>query len=159
MTSRWSHFVRRDGRAAAAAQSGFTLMEVLVVLIIITILATVVGVNVLHKPGEARMAAARVQIKSLQTALAMYKTEQGQFPTQEQGLDALCLPPTALPVPEHYPEGGYLETRKVPLDPWGHEYVYLVPGRHGEPYEIVTYGSDGEPEGKGEAADISSSDL
>ena len=141
------------------SRSGFTLMEVLVALIIVTILATIVGVNVIHKPGEARVAAARVQVRTIQTALQMYKTEQGRFPTQEQGLEALCVKPTSSPVPQQYPEGGYLESRKVPVDPWNREYVYLVPGRHNEPYEVITYGSDGEQGGTGEDADISSSDL
>ncbi len=81
------------------------------------------------------------------------------MPTQEQGLAALCVKPSVSPVPEQYPEDGYLESRKVPLDPWNREYVYLVPGRNGESFEILTYGSDGEPGGEGEAADTSSSDL
>lgn len=139
-------------------KSGFTLMEVLVVLIIITILATIVGVNVMHKPGEARVSAAKIQIKALQTALQMYKTEQGRLPTQEQGLDALCRKPTTPPALEKYPEDGYLDSRKVPKDPWGHDYVYLTPGRQGEAYEIISYGADGEQGGDGEAADQSSSD-
>ena len=140
------------------SKAGFTLMEILVVLIIITILATIVGVNVIRKPGEARAAAARVQIKSLQTALQMYRTEQGRLPTQEQGLEALCVKPTAAPVPDQYPDGGYLESRKVPMDPWNREYIYLVPGRNGEEYEVISYGADGESGGSGEDADISSSD-
>ena len=140
-------------------KAGFTLMEVLVVLVIITILATIVGVNVIRKPGEARVSAAKIQIKNIQTALQMYKTEQGHIPTQDQGMEALCEKPTLPPVPEHYPAGGYLESRRPPQTPWGHDYIYLVPGRHGEEYEIISYGSDGEPGGEGEAADISSSDL
>ena len=142
-----------------AAKAGFTLMEILVALLIVTILATIIGVNVLHKPGEARAAAARIQVKNLQTALQMYKSEQGQFPTQEQGLEALCVKPVSAPVPEQYPEGGYLDSRRVPLDPWKREYIYLVPGRHDEPYEVLTYGGDGEEGGTGEAADVSSTDL
>ena len=141
------------------SKAGFTLMEILVVLIIITILATIVGVNVVRKPGEARTAAARVQIKSIQTALQMYRTEQGRLPTQEQGLKALCEKPTVAPIPEKYPDEPYLGSSKVPLDPWGHEYIYLCPGSKGEKYEIISYGSDGEQGGKGDAADLSSSNL
>jgi general secretion pathway protein G len=141
------------------SKAGFTLMEILVSLLIVTILATIIGVNVLHKPGEARVAAARIQVKALQTALQMYKSEQGHFPTQEQGLEALCVKPTSPPVPEQYPEGGYLESRRLPLDPWKRDYIFLVPGRHDEPYEIITYGGDGEEGGTAESADISSSDL
>jgi general secretion pathway protein G len=133
-------------------------MEVLVVLIIITILATIVGVNVIRKPAEARMAAAQVQIKAFQTALQMYKAEQGRYPTQEQGLEALCVKPAVSPIPAQYPEEGDLESRHVPLDPWKRAYLYLAPGRNDEPYEIISYGADGELGGAGEDADISSSD-
>lgn len=142
----------RDGR------NGFTLLEILVVVLIITILATLVGVNIAREPGKARAAAARAQIETLRTALQIYRMEQGQVPTPEQGLRALCQKPETPPIPEKYPEGGYLEATAVPQDPWGREYVYVVPGPGGLPYEIVSYGSDGQPGGKGDAADISSAD-
>jgi len=138
---------------------GFTLLEILVVVLIITVLATIVGVNVAREPGKARVAAATAQIQAFRTALQLYQMEQGRIPTQEQGLQALCTCPTVEPIPERYPENGYLDSRTVPLDPWGHPYVYLVPGTTGEPYEIISYGSDGEPGGTGEAADISSAKL
>lgn len=140
-------------------KAGFTLLEILVVVLIITILATIVGVNVAKRPGEARVAAAKVQIESFRTALDLYRMDQGQFPTQEQGLKALCEKPTVSPVPEKYPEEPYLRSTKLPLDPWRHDYVYLVPGTKGEKYEIISYGSDGEQSGQGDAADISSSNL
>lgn len=139
--------------------SGFTLIEILVVIMIITILASIVSVNVLRKPGEARVSAARLQIRQLQTAVQLYKTEQGRLPTQEQGLEALVAKPTLDPVPARYPDEGYLESRTLPKDPWKNDYVYLAPGRQGEPFEILSYGSDGEPGGDGEAADLSSSEL
>jgi general secretion pathway protein G len=138
---------------------GFTLIEVLVVLVIISILATVVAVNVLNRPAEARISAARVQIKQLQTAVQMYRTDHGRLPTLEQGLEALVARPTLPPAPDTYPEGGYLTSPRVPRDPWKNDYIYLVPGRRGEPFEIISYGADGTPGGEGEAADISSSDL
>ena len=140
-------------------QSGFTLIEILVVIIIITILASIVSVNVLRKPGEARVSAAKLQIKQLQTAVQLYKTEQGRTPTQEQGLEALVSKPVTDPLPQQYPVDGYLESRKLPKDPWNNDFIYLVPGRAGEVFEIISYGSDGEPNGEGDAADISSSDL
>ena len=139
--------------------AGFTLIEILVVVLIITILAGIVGVNILHKPGEARVSAARMQVQQLKTAVQLYRAEQGRLPTQEQGLEALVNRPTREPVPQNYPEGGYLDSRKVPLDPWKHDYIYLVPGRRSEPFEIISYGDDGEPGGDGEAADLTSSDL
>lgn len=140
-------------------RAGFTLIEILVVVLIITILAGIVGVNILHKPGEARVSAARMQLQQLKTAVQLYRAEQGRVPTQEQGLEALVERPTRDPVPQNYPEGGYLDARKVPADPWNHEYLYLAPGRRAEAFEIVTYGGDGEPGGGGEAADLTSSDL
>ncbi len=141
------------------SKSGFTLIEILVVIIIITILASIVSVNVLRKPGEARVSAAKLQIKQLQTAVQLYKTEQGRAPTQAQGLEALVVKPTTDPIPQQYPADGYMESRKLPKDPWNNDYIYLIPGRAGEVFEIISYGSDGEPGGEGDAADISSSEL
>ena len=141
------------------SQSGFTLIEILVVIIIITILASIVSVNVLRKPGEARVSAAKLQIKQLQTAVQMYKTEQGRAPTQEQGLEALVSKPVTDPLPQQYPTDGYLESRNLPKDPWNNDFIYLVPGRAGEVFEIISYGSDGEPGGEGDAADLSSAGL
>jgi general secretion pathway protein G len=138
---------------------GFTLVEVLVVIVIITILASIVMVNVLNKPGEARVAAARVQIQQVRSAVELYKLQQARFPTIQQGLAALVARPTLEPVPPSYPEGGYLSTPDLPRDPWGHDFVYLVPGRRNEPFEIISYGRDGEPGGEGEDADLSSSDT
>lgn len=139
--------------------AGFTLIEILVVIAIMAIMGGLVGLAVLRHPAEAKMTAAKLQIGTFKQALKMYRMEQNDYPTQEQGLEALCVKPTSQPVPERYPEDGYLDTRKVPKDPWNHDYLYLVPGRHNEPYEIVSYGADGEEGGAKEAADISSSDL
>jgi general secretion pathway protein G len=146
-------------RTLRDSKSGFTLIEILVVIIIITILASIVSVNVLRKPGEARVSAAKLQIKQLQTAVQLYKTEQGRAPSQDQGLEALVVKPVSDPIPQQYPADGYLESRKVPKDPWNNDYIYLIPGRSMEAFEIISYGSDGEPGGKGDAADISSSGL
>ncbi len=138
------------------SNAGFTLLEILVVVLIITILATVVGVNVAQRPGEARRAAAEVQIKTFRTALQMYRMDNGRYPTQRQGLWALCVPSDADPKPTKFPEGGYMESPVLPRDPWGNDYVYLIPGPPGFAYEIVSYGADGEPDGEGEDADLSS---
>lgn len=146
-------------RYAFHRSSGFTLIELLVVIAIITILAGVVTVNLVRKPAEARVAAAKLQIKELQTALNIYRTEQGRYPTQEQGLEALVRTPDREPIPRNYPRDGYLQSAKLPLDPWGNPFIYLAPGRAGESYEILCYGSDGEPGGEDDAADISSSAL
>ncbi|MCA1808612.1 MAG: type II secretion system major pseudopilin GspG [Kiritimatiellia bacterium] len=139
--------------------SGFSFIELLVTIVIISILVGVVGLSVLHRPGEARVAAARLQIRTFKQALQMYRMDQGQYPTQAQGLEALCVRPVRPPVPEHYPAEGYIDSRQVPFDPWNNPYIYLVPGRQGTPCEVLSYGADGEPGGEGEAADISSLDL
>ena len=146
---------KRDGLAGTA---GFTLIEILVVIVIITILASVVTINVLHKPGEARLAAAQLQLKVLKSAVHVYRTEQQRVPTQSQGLEALVRKPILEPIPRTYPQDGYLDSTVLPLDPWGHAYIYLTPGRHGESFEIISYGRDGEPGGADEDADLSSSE-
>lgn len=138
---------------------GFTLIELLVVIAIIAILASVVTLSLFDRPGEARQAAAKMQIRIYQTAIQNYRVDQGTPPTTEQGLEALVTKPTLEPVPRKYPGDGYLDTRRVPNDPWDNPYIYLSPGRSGESYEIISYGKDGEPGGEGEAADISSSGL
>ncbi len=148
--------MNKNEKSERQTRGGFTLIEILVVLIIITILAGFVGLNVLRKPGEARVTAAKMQVKTLQAAMKLYHTEQGRFPTQSQGLQALVQKPATSPIPPNYPEGGYLDTRELPKDPWGRDFIYLIPGRNGELFEIICYGADGEPEGTGEDADISS---
>jgi general secretion pathway protein G len=138
--------------------AGFTLLEILVVVMIITILATIVGLNLAKEPGKARIAKAKATIGILKTGLQRYRMDNGRLPTQEQGLQALCTKPERPPVPEQYPDGGYLDNAQVPLDPWKREYVYLCPGPGNEAFLIVSYGADGEPGGKDEDADITSND-
>ena len=134
-------------------------MELLVVIAIITILTTIVGINVLHKPAEAKVTAAKANLKSLQSAVQMYKTENGFYPAQAQGLQALVTKAVTEPVPASFPPDGYLTSRNVPKDEWNHDFIYLCPGRKGESFEIISYGSDGEPGGDGDAADLSTSNL
>lgn len=140
-------------------KSGFTLLEILIAIVIISILSGTVGLSLYQYVRKAKIEAARSQIKTFQTALQMYRAAHGQVPSQEQGLEALCVAPTVGTIPKDYPAEGYLESRVLPKDPWGNPYVYLVPGRGGEPYEILCYGSDGEEGGTGEAADIASPSL
>jgi general secretion pathway protein G len=140
-------------------KSGFTLLEILVVVLIITVLATIVGINVVPELVKSKVATAKAQIGTFRTALNLYRMNHGDYPTQQQGLSALCLRPQAPPVPDSYPEEGYLETRNLPRDPWGNDYVYIIPGPGGLRYEIVSYGADGEPGGDGDSADILASEL
>lgn len=146
-------------RDARRRKGGFTLAEVLVVLAILMSLATIVTVNVLRHQREARRQTAVIQIKQLQNAVVHYQTEQGRIPTMEQGLEALVAKPQVPPVPERYPPDGYLGSRHLPKDPWQHDYVYIAPGREGTAFEIVSYGSDGQQGGDGDAKDISTFDL
>jgi general secretion pathway protein G len=137
-------------------RGGFTLIELLVVILIITILGAVVGVKLAGKPHEARRAAALAQLENLRTALKLYHMDNGVYPAQRQGLQALVEASSMDPRPRRFPEGGYLDRRELPRDPWGNAYVYLIPGTSGETYEILSYGRDGRPGGDGEDSDISS---
>ena len=132
---------------------GFTLIELMVVIIILGILVGYVGVRIMGKPEEARRTKARVQMETLETALKLYKLDNGTYPSTEQGLQALVEPPSAGRLPKAWREGGYLEKGKVPKDPWGNEYVYLSPGIHGD-FDLTSYGGDGEPGGEGRDEDI-----
>lgn len=151
--------VNHNRPLAANATGGFTLIEVLVVLAIISILAGIVAINIVNKPGEAKVAATRTQLRAIKTAVNIYRTDHGAPPTMTQGLAALIEKPNAPPVPATYPADGYLDTRTLPRDGWKNDFIYLVPGRRGESFEIISYGSDGQPGGENDAADISSSDL
>ncbi len=146
-------------KTARRFSAGFSLVELLVSITIMVILAGVVGLKLVNAPGKARVAKAKTEIALFKTAIQMYVNDNRVPPTARQGLSALVEKPTLPPVPENFPNGGYLDRVTLPLDPWGNDYVYLVPGSHGEPFEIVTYGADTQPGGDGENADISSSDL
>lgn len=132
---------------------GFTLIELMVVIVILGILATLIVPRLMERPGQAKQVKAQIQIQSFETALKLYKLDNGVYPTTEQGLQALAEAPTTGTVPTKYPSGGYLEKGKLPKDPWGSEYVYLSPGVHGA-FDIISYGSDGIPGGDGENKDI-----
>jgi general secretion pathway protein G len=134
---------------------GFTLIELMVVIVILGILAGLIVPRIMSRPEEARQSKARIQIESLETALKLYKLDSGSYPTTEQGLQALVEPPTIGNLPRKWREGGYLEKGQVPKDPWGNDYVYLSPGTHGD-YDLFSFGSDGEAGGEGKDKDITS---
>ena len=140
-------------------ESGFTLVEILVVLAIISLLAGVVALNVAPQLNLGKEGKAKAQIQTLATALQTYAMAHGAHPTEAQGLQALVERPSLPPVPDNDPSGGYLQSRTLPRDPWGNPYVYLVPGRLGEAFEIRTFGADGVEGGSGADADISSARL
>jgi len=135
--------------AARASQAGFTLIEMLVVLVIIGLIMGLVGPRVLSYLSEARTKAARLQIESFSNSLDLYYLDVGRYPTSQEGLNALVTRPPGMDAWH----GPYLKGGMVPLDPWRNAYVYTAPGAHG-PYDLISYGSDGHEGGEGSAADV-----
>ena len=136
-----------------AKKAGFTLLEVIVVVFILSLLVTIVAPKIIGKTDDARVAEAKVQIRNFETALKMFKLDNGYYPPTEQGLEALIKRPETGKVPSNYREGGYLEQKKIPADPWGNPYIYVSPGLHGD-FDIISYGADGKEGGEGKDADI-----
>ena len=134
---------------------GFTLIELMVVIVILGILATIMMPRILDRPEQARRMKAKVQIRNFQSAIALFKTDTGSYPTTSQGLEALVGDPGV----RGYKQGGYIEGGKLPLDPWGNSYRYICPGLHSNDYDIESYGKDGEDGGTGQNADIESWNL
>lgn len=148
---------RGDAREARrCAEHGFTLVELMVVIVIIGLLATIVALNVLPATGTARVEKAKADIATLEQALDQYRLDNINYPSAAEGLQALITAPPTLAQPQRYRQGGYI--KKLPEDPWGHAYQYRVPGTKGA-FDIVSLGADGQPGGDGENADISSADL
>jgi len=135
-------------------QRGFTLIELMIVVVILGLLSTIIMPRVLDRPEQARRVKAQVDIRSIQSALALLKTDTGSFPTTSQGLQALVNDPGGM---RNYSRDGYLD--QVPQDPWGHEYIYISPGIHSRNYDIESYGKDGEDGGVDDDADIESWNL
>ena len=137
-------------------QRGFTLLEVMVVVVILGILAALVVPKIISRPDEARAIAARQDIASLMQALKLYRLDNQRYPTTEQGLSALVARPTQPPLPQNWKPNGYLE--RLPKDPWGGSYQYLNPGLRGE-IDVFSFGGDNQPGGTGIDTDIGSWDL
>lgn len=140
------------------SQRGFTLIEIMVVVVILGILAGLIVPRIMSRPEEARRTKAALQIRSIESALKLYKLDSGVYPSTEQGLDSLVKKPESGNVPKKWREGGYLESSKVPKDPWGNNFVYLFPGEHGE-FDLSSYARDGQKGGDGDDLDISNWDL
>lgn len=137
-------------------EAGFTLMELMVVIVILGILASIVVPRFLDEPHKARVVKAKMQIQGLSTAAKRFYLDNGYYPSTEQGMQALVTKPTTGRVPKQYPSGGYIG--KIPKDPWGNDYVYLAPGSH-DSFDIISFGSDGEEGGTNDGADIQSWNL
>ena len=132
---------------------GFTLIEVMVVIVILGILAALVVPRLLSRPDEARIVAAKQDIAVIGQALKLYRLDNQRYPTSEQGLRSLTAKPEIAPAPPNWKTGGYIE--RLPKDPWGNAYVYVSPGLHGE-IDVMSFGADGKPGGEGIDADIGS---
>ena len=141
-----------EGSRARHAR-GFTLIEIMVVVIIIGLLAAVIVPQVVSKVDEAKVTKAKADIQTLQTALTMYRLDNSKYPTTDQGLSALVTQPTD-PSIRHWRPGGYLGSSKVSKDPWGNDYQYTSPGTHNKDFDLYSLGADGQPGGDGIDADI-----
>ncbi|MHC4641134.1 MAG: type II secretion system major pseudopilin GspG [Planctomycetota bacterium] len=134
-------------------KSGFTLIELMIVVVILGLLATIVMPRILDRPEQARRMKAKVDIRSIKSTLALFKADTGRFPTTSEGLEILVTDPGI----KGYNKDGYLD--KVPLDPWGNRYIFLSPGVHSKDYDLESYGKDGEDGGTDNDADIESWNL
>lgn len=140
----------------AVRKAGFSLVEVMIVVVILAILATLLGPRLMGRTEDAKRAAAKAQIRNIESALQLYKLDNGVYPSTDQGLKALVEKPASGPVPTNWKAGGYLA--KLPSDPWGHTYTYTHPGTQGE-FDLISFGADGAPGGDGKNADVANWNL
>jgi general secretion pathway protein G len=137
---------------------GFTLIELMIVIVILGILAGLLVPRIMGRPDEARQLKAKILIEGMETALKLYKLDNGLYPNTSQGLQALIEQPETEPLPKKWRKGGYLEKSRLPKDPWGNDFVYLSPGIHDD-YSIMSYGADGVPGGEDKNMDINSWEI
>ncbi len=142
-------------RLLSRGDRGFTLIELMVVIVILGILAAVIAPRIIGRTDEAKVTEAKVQIKNFETALKLYKLDNGRYPATDQGLNALVSKPSTGVIPRNWRAGGYLESNTVPNDPWGNPFIYASPGLHGD-YDILSFGADGARGGEGFDSDVES---
>ncbi len=145
-------------KGATGTQRGFTLIEIMVVIVILAILAAIIAPRLIGRVDESRVTEGKVQIRNFETALKMYKLDNGIYPTTSQGLIALVEKPKKNPVPRKWHKGGYLEKKSIPSDPWGNPFLYLSPGLHGD-YDLLSYGADGVKGGADFDVDINNWEI
>lgn len=145
----------RENMRHGQSSSGFTLVEILVVVVILGILAGLIVPRIMGRPEEARRIKARMQMESLESALKLFKLDNGFYPDTDQGLNALIEKPGTGREPNRYREEGYMDKDRVPLDPWSREFIYISPGIHNtRDFDLLSLGSDGEEGGEGPDGDI-----
>lgn len=149
-------YVPRTKPSLKRQQSGFTLLELMVVAAILSLLVALVAPNLLGRSDDAKVAVAKTQLRNIASALDLYRLDNGHYPSTAQGLQALVTRPSGYPEARNWKQGGYLPS--LPQDPWQSEYLYISPGSQGE-YDLLSLGSDGREGGEGDAADISSRAL
>ncbi|MBI9112666.1 type II secretion system major pseudopilin GspG [Maridesulfovibrio ferrireducens] len=137
-------------------QRGFSLIELMIVIVILGLLASMLVPKIMDRPNEARVTKAKMDMKALDSALKLYKLDTGRYPSTDQGLKALITKPDTRPIPRNYRKGGYLDSTTAPVDPWGYEYIYRSPGEDDRDYEIISLGADGMEGGEDFDADINS---
>ena len=148
-------FARKRKACLLYGRGGFTLIEIMVVIVILGLLAALVVPKLIGRTEEAKKTQARIQIKNIEQALGLFKLDNGFYPATDQGIEALIKIPDAGRIPKNYRKDGYMD--RVPKDPWGNPYVYVSPGAHGD-YDISSYGADNAPGGEGEDGDVNSWD-
>lgn len=139
-------------------KSGFTLLEIIIVVLILSLLVGIVAPKIMGRADDAKIADAKIQIRNFETALKLFKLDNGFYPDTQQGLETLINKPTTGRIPNNYKDGGYLEQKKIPVDPWGNPYIYVSPGIHGD-FDIISLGNDGKEGGEGKDADITNWNL
>lgn len=148
---------QKKNRSILHNEQGFTLIELMVVIVILGILAGMIVPRIMDRPDEARRTKAEVDIGAISQALKLYKLDNGKYPTTDQGLQALIEPPSTGKLAKNWRDGGYLDKNAVPTDPWDNDFIYISPGLHGD-FDLMSYGADNEPGGEGMNADINSWD-
>lgn len=147
---------RKQFKHSKKNQSGFTLLELMVVAAILSLLVALVAPNILGRSDDAKVAVAKTQIRNIVSALDLYRLDNGSYPSTSQGLQALVSKPSGFPEARNWKSGGYLSS--LPQDPWGNDYMYLSPGSTGK-YDLLSLGSDGREGGEEDAADIAANNL
>lgn len=143
----------RSGGEVSPHDGGFTLIELMVVIVILGILAAIVAPRLIGRGDDARVTEAKVQIRNLETALKLYKIDNGLYPSTDQGLEALVAQPQSGVIPGNWRKGGYLEKESIPRDPWENPYIYISPGMKGD-FDIISLGADGAEGGVEYDSDI-----